>query len=284
MAGWNRPIITDSGGFQIYSLIHQNAKLGSLSDKGALFRVEGTGRKYKLTPEKSVQLQLSYGADVVICLDDCTHIDDSQQVQQESVERTVNWARRSKSEFVRLVESGEHRPLLFAVIQGGGDKALRKQCAHELLEIGFDGYGYGGWPLDSDSKLLEEMFAYLRELIPPEFPMHALGVGHPRNIVRCTEIGYQIFDSAMPTRDARHGRLYTFKTENPSITGDWFSYLYINDEKHVKSTQPLLGSPYSMGYLHHLFKIGDVLYTRLATMHNLAFMSHVIGQLRRTHG
>lgn len=295
MSGWPRPIITDSGGFQAYSLIRQNAHFGSLNDKGITFQPDGSSRKFHLTPEKSVQLQLSYGTDVVICLDDCTHVDDSLESQQESVRRTVDWARRCKNEFGRLIEQKrvplERRPLLFAVIQGGGSRELRKRCADELLEIGFDGFGYGGWPLDSEGKLLTEIIAYCRELVPAQFPMHALGVGHPANVLECTAMGYDLFDSAMPTRDARHGRLYAF-TKDAGVPlrnwgQKWFTYLYINDDKVIKNAGPislycdcLCCTRYSVGYLHHLFKINDGLYMRLATMHNLRFMTQLMERVR----
>src|SRR5262245_29205474 len=128
MAGWRRPIITDSGGFQVYSLIRENAKFGSLNDRGATFQPAGTDRKFQLTPEKSVQLQMGYGTDVVICFDDCTHADDPEERQSVSVRRTVEWARRCKAEYLRLSEqkrlSPEQRPLIFGVIQGGGSRDL----------------------------------------------------------------------------------------------------------------------------------------------------------------
>src|SRR5215831_10196216 len=139
MSGWPHPIITDSGGFQAYSLIRQNAKFGSMSDKGITFQPEGSDRKFHLTPEKSMQLQLSYGSDIVVCLDDCTHADDSFATQQESVKRTIEWSRRCKDEYQRLMEQKRlppaQRPLLFGVIQGGGYHELRKQCAEALLDM-----------------------------------------------------------------------------------------------------------------------------------------------------
>src|SRR6266568_3160049 len=163
MSGWREPIVTDSGGFQAYSLIRQNSRYGYLNDKGITFQPDGSDRKFHLSPEKSIQLQLSYGADILICLDDCTHVDDPFETQQESVKRTIDWAKRCKREFHRLIQQKklppEQQPLLFAVIQGGGSRELRKHCADELLEIGFDGFGYGGWPLDSEGKLLTEIIA-----------------------------------------------------------------------------------------------------------------------------
>jgi queuine tRNA-ribosyltransferase len=266
-----------------------------MNDKGITFQPEGSDRKFHLTPEKSVQLQLSYGTDIVVCLDDCTHVDDSFETQQESVKRTIEWAKRCKHEFQRLMQQKrlpqEQRPLLFGVIQGGGFHELRKQCAGVLLEIGFDGFGFGGWPLDGKGELLTDIITYTRELVPSELPVHALGVGHPANVVECARIGYDIFDSAMPTRDARHSRLYVFTSPDslpaPGSTEKWFSYLYVNDDKAIKNDGPvsrycdcLCCSRYSVAYLHHLFKINDSLFLRLATIHNLRFMVQLVERLR----
>lgn len=294
MSGWRKPIITDSGGFQIYSLIRQNSKYGSISDKGAQFRTDASNRKYKLTPEKSIQLQMSYGTDIAICLDDCTHVDNTDAEQQKSVERTIAWAKRCKDEYLRLIDEqnleDEQRPLIFGVIQGGGNKALRQQCIDELLNIGFDGFGYGGWPLDADGNLLEDTLGYVREYTPRNYALHALGIGHPPSIQRCTELGYEIFDSAMPTRDARNGRLYYFSDDLPEhARGEhWFQYLYPTDAKHIKSTISIciyndetLADRYSVGYLNHLFAIGDSSAQRLATLHNLGFMTRFMAKIQK---
>ena len=293
MSAWERPIVTDSGGFQAYSLIQQNAKFGTIDDDGITFKPENADRKFHLTPEKTVQLQISYGADIVICLDDCTHVDASLEIQEVAVRRTIAWAKRCKRGFERLMQQKrlpkERQPLLFAVVQGGGFRELRKRCVEALLEIGFDGYGYGGWPLDGQGKLLTDIITYTRACVPPQFPMHALGVGHPQNVVDCTYAGYGIFDSAMPTRDARHARLYTF-TGASGLTDKWFAYVYANDDKHIKNNTPvsaycdcLCCTHYSLGYLHHLFKIGDTLFFRLATIHNLRFMTLLTQRLRESY-
>ena len=291
MSGWRRPIVTDSGGFQAYSLIRQNSRFGKLSDKGIVFQPEGARRKFQLTPEKSVQTQLSCGADIVICLDDCTHVDEPPHVQEESVRRTIDWAGRCKKEFERILDQKRPagpRPLLFAVIQGGGSRELRGRCAESLLEIGFDGYGFGGWPLDSRGNLLLDIISYTRGLVPREFPMHALGVGHPTFVAQCVQAGYGLFDSSLPTRDARHGRLYALKTGSlTAMEGDWFSTVYVNDAKYTKARGPispgcdcLCCSRYSLGYLRHLFDIGDSLAQRLATIHNLRFTVALMERLR----
>lgn len=289
MTGWNHPIVTDSGGFQAWSLIRENAANGTLTDKAIIFRPQGGKDKIVLTPEKSVQLQLSYGADVVICLDDCTHSSDGDDVQRDSVRRTIAWAKRCRVEFDLLTARRDGpRPLLFGVIQGGGSFELRRQCAEALLEIGFDGFGFGGYPLDGEGALLVDILAHTRALVPAHFPMHALGIGHPRSVVTCTRMGYDIFDCALPTRDARRGRLMVWNDapERTNLDSDgWFSYVYIGDEKHMKSTQPLceyVDSPaqrYSRGYLHHLFQLEDAAYYRLATLHNLRFMVQVVRRI-----
>lgn len=295
MSGWNRPIITDSGGFQIYSLIHQNPKAGSINNKGATFRLGDGEKKVNLTPEKSIQLQLGYSADVVICLDDCTHVDAPYEAQQLSVRRTIDWARRAKAEYVRILDEKRvpeaDRPLIFGVIQGGGSPHLRAECAQALLEIGFDGYGYGGWPLDSHGSLLTSTLAQVRSLVPGSLPLHALGVASPANVLACARMGYNLFDGAMPTRDARHSRLYAFTIDpaaNIRLSGDWFSYIYILDDRYIKDSTPisahcdcLLCTRYSAGYLRHLLKTGDSLGLRLATIHNLRFMAQLMTTIRR---
>lgn len=295
MSGWPQPIITDSGGFQAYSLIHQNAKYGKLTDDGIVFKPEGADRKYQLTPEKCMQLQVSYDTDVVMCLDDCTHVDAALDEQQAAVRRTIAWAKRCKREFEQLIKqkklTEELRPRLFGVVQGGGSRALRRECAEALLELGFDGFGYGGWPLDSEGELVTDMLAYTRELIPAQFSMHALGIGHPVNIAACYAMGYALFDSALPTRDARRGRLYTFTDATTRPTGtnkDWFRFVYITDDKHIKSREPiseycdcLTCTNYSRGYLHHLYESNDAAFMRLATLHNLRFMTHLMDRLRQ---
>ncbi|MBW7885418.1 MAG: tRNA guanosine(34) transglycosylase Tgt [Caldilineaceae bacterium] len=294
MSGWPHPIVTDSGGFQAYSLIRQNARYGTLTNDGIVVKPDGANRKFQLTPEKCVQLQVSYGADVVMCLDDCTHVDDPPEVQQLSVQRTVAWAKRCRAEFDRLMEQKQlappDRPLLFAVVQGGGSPDLRRACADALLAIGFDGYGFGGWPLDAEGQLVDEMLAYTRELIPAHQPMHGLGIGHPANVTASIQLGYTIFDCALPTRDARRGRLYAYAGEGQPTTrhNEWFRFLYIGDDKYIKDPRPLDETcdclacrRYSRGYLRHLLRANETAFQRLATIHNLRFMARLMAQLGR---
>ena len=296
MADWDGLIMTDSGGFQAYSLISQNAKFGSLTPKGIQFRPENSDRKINLSPEKSIQLQFGYGSDVLICLDECTHINAPYAEQKLSVERTIAWAKLAKKAYQQQLNSrkveDKDRPLIFGVIQGGAEPDLRKQCAEALLEIGFDGFGFGGWPLDENSNLITDILELVRDLIPCEFPIHALGIGHPESIVTSYRIGYEMFDCALPTRDARHGRLYRKDGVQltPNTEPGWLKFTYINTEEYVRNPNPIeegcdcpCCQNYSLGYLYHLYKMRDPSYFRLATMHNLRLMTRVIADLRASN-
>lgn len=290
---WERPIITDSGGFQVMSLVHDHPDLGKISDQGITFKYNG--EKVLLTPEKSIEIQLQLGTDMAIVLDDCTRSDMSLKDQKKSVERTIAWAKRCKEEFERLASQPckawpcKANPLLFAVVQGGNNKNLRKYCASELIKIGFDGYCFGGFPVE-DHKFLSDIVKYTASLLPDDKPKYALGVGKPENIVACVGWGYGIFDCVIPTREARHKKLYVF-TKNPTkkglITGDCYSNIYFGSAKYEKSMDPvskfcdcLTCREYSRAYLHHLFKIQDVLSIRLATIHNLRFYSILMETLK----
>ncbi len=290
LSGWRRPIVTDSGGFQALSLLRENPRHGHLGDDGIAWQGVG-GRRFRLTPEKSVRLQLRYGADAVMCLDDCTHPDDSDERQALAVKRTLSWARRARAAFDEYLDrasmSSERRPRLFAVVQGGRSPLLRAECAGELLEIGCDVLGYGGWPLDREGRLLLEPIARLRELVPDEVPLHALGVGHPESVRTCAELGYGLFDSALPTRDARRGRLYCFRVDPASLgapgSAAWFDRCFVGDARYTKTDRPLSEfcdalccRRYTIAYLHHLHAVRDGLFARLATIHNLRFMAQLL--------
>ena len=385
LMGWRRPIVSDSGGFQLFSLIRQNPKLGSITSKAAIFRAAPGRKAQHLSPEKSIQIQLRLGADILVCLDDCTHSDVPRDEQAASVQRTIAWARRCKDEFERgldarrggthrrqrrdeagagpfalsresanegaapapgapcgcpegggtpaearafalsresandavpghgpreggrptsgepasdwpggndgrnLREDGDVRPLLFGVVQGGSDRELRRRCADALIEIGFDGYAYGGWPFDSDGRFLADILAYTAELLPDDKPKYALGVGNPDALVACVRMGYALFDCVLPTRDARRGRLYLLRTAAPADLA--YDRLYIRDNDHHRDPRPVSDHcdcnccrHYSRAYLHHLFAVGDRLAWRLATIHNLRFYTMLIERLTRHAG
>ncbi len=297
---WDRPILTDSGGFQVFSLIQENPKYGVIRKNEIVFYPENSDKKVILSPEKCIQAQFTYGSDIMMCLDYCTRPDDPLELNETSVDITIDWAKRCKAEYLlqlktRKVDEAK-RPLLFAIIQGGGDKALRKKCADALKEIGFDGYGFGGWPLDKDGNLVEDILQYTADLMPDETPKYAMGVGKPEGIVKCLKMGYNLFDCVIPTREARHNRLYVFNGESQAdidlANPKFYQYHYILDDKHMKDTRPVsqvcdchLCKNYSRAYLRHLHKVGDSLGYRLATMHNLRFYTMLMEKLRAAdHG
>ena len=290
--GWPGPVAADSGGFQVFSLLETSPGLGSVSPKGFTWRHEKGGKKILLTPEKCVRAQLRLRADILFCLDYCTRPEDPPEKQRESVDLTLRWAKKCRETFDRALEEKKYprgkRPLLFAVVQGGEDGNLRRECAEKLLEIGFDGYGYGGWPISAEGSLSDSV-AMVSELTPPDLPRFALGIGKPENIVKAFRAGYQLFDCVIPTRDARHLRLYVFK-ERPSqsslTSADFYQCLYLQDKKYMNDKKPLEEDcdclccrRYSRAYLYHLFKIGDGLAGRLATIHNLRFYRRLMKAL-----
>ena len=290
---WDGPILSDSGGFQVWSLIRQDPNRGVIRDNEVIFREPSTGEKWTLTPERIVGLQLQLGSDIVVCLDDCTDADDPESEQERSVERTVRWARRCREELDRQVAQrrSAEPPRIFAVVQGGNVEALRRQCARELAAIGFDGYGFGGWPLEADGSLLTEPLRWVAESLPAEAPKHALGIGRPDHVVSAFAAGYSIFDCALPTRDARHGRLYAFRdgwaARRPSPGDDFYRAVRIHDPPYRVDHAPIedgcdcpLCARHTAAYLHHLFKVGDLSAERLATLHNLRFYVRLFELLR----
>jgi queuine tRNA-ribosyltransferase len=295
---WDGWVVSDSGGFQLLSMIYRNASLGKITADGVTFYRGSKGRRkrYHFTPEKSIQVQFSIGSDILICLDDCPSATANQEENEISVKRTIQWAKRCKEEYLKQLDlckiDGSHRPHLFAVIQGGNDKNLREKCANELMKIGFDGFGFGGWPLGRQGNLNTEILSFTANLMPDNLPKFALGVGNPQAIVEGFKMGYNIFDCVLPTRDARHQRLYVFSEDPEKIDildpKEIYQYLYILREKYVRDDKPISEfcdcytcKNYSRSYLHHLFKIEDSLAGRLATIHNLRMYTRLIENLRK---
>ena len=290
---WDGPILSDSGGFQVWSLIRQDPNRGVIRDNEVIFREPSTGEKWTLTPERVIRLQFQLGSDIVVCLDDPNDLDASENEHERSVERTLRWARRSREEFDRQVAQrrGRARPRIFGVVQGGGVERLRRACATELAAIGFDGYGFGGWPLDADGSLLTDPLRWVAESLPGDAPKHALGIGRPDHVVGAFALGYSLFDCALPTRDARHGRLYAFRPgwqdRRPSPGDHFYRAVRIHDPGYRVDHGPVeegcdcpLCSRHTAAYLHHLFKVGDLSAERLATLHNLRFYVRLFALLR----
>ena len=291
---WDGPILSDSGGFQAWSLIRQDPANGVIRANEIVFREPTTGERWTLTPERVVQLQFQLGSDVIVCLDDPTSATDPEAEQERSVERTVRWARRSRDEYERLaaqLRADQEPPRILGVVQGGGIERLRRECAAALLEVGFDGFGFGGWPVDDGGSLLADPMRWVADALPDAVPKHALGIGRPDHVVTAFELGYSIFDSALPTRDARHGRLYAFLPGAASrrlTTGDrFYEAVRIMDPGYRADHAPVedgcdcpVCARHSRAYLHHLFKVADVSAERLATLHNLRFYARLMEALR----
>ncbi len=300
--GWEGPILTDSGGFQVYSILRGNPALGSVRRDEIRYRTDKGGEQETLSPEKCVRGQMALGADIVMCLDWCTHPDDDACTQEKSVETTVRWAKKCRETYLGIWKGGGEpgdgrtgtgRPLLFGIIQGGRDENLRRQCASSLLELGFDGYGFGGWPLDGEGKLMAESLALVARLVPEPFVRYAMGVGYPEEIVQCVQMGYALFDCVIPTREARHHRLLMWNEapETSALEGAFYSKYYVLDEKHYRDSAPVsrycdcpLCARYSRAFLQHLFKSGDMLAGRLATLHNLRFYAQLMSRAGVLYG
>lgn len=309
LMNWNGLMASDSGGFQLFSLINKNPEMGRVTDDGViLYSGKNKQRKTLFTPEESIRVQFAINSDIMICLDDFTPVDSDTKRLNQSIARTTAWAARCKVEFLHQLqlrglswENVENRPHLYGVIQGHRNKQLRKQSAEELQEIGFDGYGFGGWPFLENGDFDYEISEYLAEIMPNDKPKFALGIGNPHNIVRLFQMGFQIFDCVLPTRDARHQRLYVFDEklsdgmragtlsliDAESDTSHWFSYLYLRKSTFATDTHPLEKNcdcftckNYSRAYLHHLFRVKDTLAYRLATIHNLRFYARIMEMLQ----
>lgn len=289
--GYRGAILTDSGGFQLYSLIRENPDYGEIRDKEIIFRPDRGKEKLTFTPEKCIQVQFQYGSDIMMALDMCTHPDDPPETQRRSVELTVKWGERCKAEFNKLVRQGrgETRPLLFGIVQGGSDPELRMECGRRLEKIGFDGYGFGGWPMDASGAFRLDILKMAADAMPDHKVKYAMGLGKPEEIAALVQMGYSLFDCVIPTREARHQRLYVFEPgmDTPEgvrrADGRFYRHLYIMDAPYCRDKKPVdetcdcpLCRDHSRAYLQHLFKVNDPQAMRLATAHNLRFYGRLM--------
>ncbi|HKB88468.1 MAG TPA: tRNA guanosine(34) transglycosylase Tgt [Patescibacteria group bacterium] len=287
--------ISDSGGFQVMSVIKSGQIKGRITDQGAIF-YPSKNKKLILTPEKSVEFQMKLNTDMVVVLDDFTDPKVNYKEAKISVERTIDWAKRSKSEFEKICKKrklNKNCPYILGVVQGGKYQDLREYCTRELVKIGFDGLGYGGWPLNEKGDFDYESAKTIAENSPQNYFLYGLGVGKPQDVVGLCKLGFNIFDCVLPSRDARHGRLYVYNAEsiNKIDVNKPNFYKFANpkrvaalsdNSKVSTACDCLLCTRYSMAYLAHLFKIRDFTAGRLATIHNLRFYSILMERLRST--
>jgi queuine tRNA-ribosyltransferase len=283
---WSGPLLSDSGGFQVFSLIHKNSQMGKISDDKVVFKSPLDGSRHEITPEKSIQIQFELGVDMMVCLDDCPPNEFSRPDLEKAVNRTIKWAARCKKEYVKQIKkrklTGARKPLLFAVIQGGAELDLREHCAKELVKIGFDGYGFGARPVDKQGNFLEEVLRKTASFIPDSALRFALGIGTPEDIVRCAKMGWDMFDCVIPTREGRHGKLFY------SALGKKFSSFNINNNAFKKDWRPINKNSrlielrrHSLAYLHHLFRLKEVLGQKMASLNNLEFYQNIMTKIRK---
>jgi queuine tRNA-ribosyltransferase len=291
---WDGGTISDSGGFQVMSVVKSPGSGGKITDEGVTFKPTNSA-KMLLTPEKSIEFQFALKTDMVVVLDDFTEPTATYDKARETVERTILWAKRSKKEYEiqckRQKLTDDTRPYLLGVVQGGDYLDLRKECAQRLAEIGFDGFGYGGWPITAQGNFNYDVAKSIVENAPKGYLLYGLGIGKPEEVVALTRMGYHIFDCVLPTRDARHKRLYVFNAKSMDEidldTQSFCSYYVPDKQIHYADTRPVstacdchLCTNYSRSYLAHLFRIKEMTAMRLATIHNLRFYSLLMEKLR----
>lgn len=284
---WDGGVISDSGGFQVMSLAKTMGGNKAVTDIGVTFKLDN--KKILFTPEMSIKLQLELKSDMVVVLDDFTDPKSTYEEAKISVERTLKWARECRQIFDKIVKekklTPDKTPYLLGVVQGGKYLDLRKYCTEELVKIGFDGLGYGGWPIKADGTFDYEVAQTIADFTPKNYFLYALGIGKPHEIEALVKIGWNIFDCVLPTRDARHKRLYVYSKNDKG-------YEYYTPDKsiHYRDQRPvsdhcdcLLCQKYSRSYLAHLFRIKEITALRLATIHNLRFYSQLMERLRSTY-
>jgi queuine tRNA-ribosyltransferase len=264
--GWQGPLLTDSGGYQVFSLAH----LRRIGDEGVLFRSHIDGSEHFFTPELAIQFQEALGADIVMVLDECPPYGSDFDMVRQATERTHRWAQRC--------QKGQRREqALYAIVQGGVFKELRRKSATFLTSLGFRGYAIGGLSLGEPKDVTKEIVEETVALLPKERPRYLMGVGSPEDLLEGVSRGIDLFDSALPTRIARNGGLFTkrgrciirnagFKDQDRPIEEGCDCYTCRN---------------FSAAYVHHLFKCKELLAYRLATLHNLRFVLRLVAEMRQ---
>ncbi len=302
--GWDRPILSDSGGFQVFSLIHasKNNSQNKISDAGCSFINPLNGKPTFLSPEISQIIQYNIKSDIVTVLDEPVIHDAPLHILKKSIERNTAWARRSKDKFLELHNLTKddfdnkkiERPLLGAVIQGGNNFNLRKISAKQLIEIGFDFYNFGGMPLhnshswknDAPKGFHHELLANVANLLPNDKIHYAMGVGSPDDIAFCIQNGWDVFDTVLPTRNARHGYIYVQKGQGDR-SYNHFDVLHLKSNRYKYDNKPLdekctchTCTNYTRAYLRHLIRLKEPAGQRLTTIHNLSFYTDFLAHSR----
>ncbi|MFH2218588.1 MAG: tRNA guanosine(34) transglycosylase Tgt [Pseudomonadota bacterium] len=266
---WDRPILTDSGGFQVFSL----AKLRKISEEGVAFQSHIDGSGHMLTPEKAIEIQVCLGADIIMCLDECLKYPASREDTKNALELTARWARRCKK-FWEDNTRGESA--LFGIVQGGMLTDLREMSAAALVETGFDGYAIGGLSVGEPKDLMLEVADYTIPKLPDARPKYVMGVGTPEDLVELVAMGADMFDCVIPTRNARNGQMFT---ESGTLN--------ICNSRFKEDTGPVENGcdcytcrQYSRAYLRHLYMSRELLSYRLNTIHNIHYYMRLMRHMR----
>ena len=263
---WDGPILTDSGGFQVFSL----AELRKITENGVEFRSHIDGSRHMLTPELSIAIQESLGADVIMVFDECPPADAERSYIESSLALTTRWARRSKDAHTREDQ------LLFGIVQGGRFIELRQRSAAELQEIGFDGYALGGLSVGEEKQVMHEVMEACEPHLPKNHPRYIMGIGTPEDLVEAVFRGYDMFDCVMPTRNARNGMLFTSQGRL-NIKAKQFEEDQGPPDPHCNCH---VCRTYSRAYLRHLYRAGEILSSILNTHHNIAYYLNLVYQMR----
>jgi len=263
---WSGPILTDSGGFQVFSL----GDIRKITEEGVHFRSPIDGSKIFMDPELSMKVQRELGSDIVMIFDECTPYPATHKEAEDSMQLSLRWAKRSKA------AHADNPNALFGIVQGGMYEDLRKQSLDALVEIDFDGFAIGGLSVGEPKQDMEKILTFLGPKMPADKPRYLMGVGRPEDIVEAVRRGIDMFDCVMPTRNARNGHLFTSE-----------GVVRIKNSPHKGDTQPISEQcdcyscqHYSRSYIHHLFKCNEILASRLATIHNLHYYQFLMAGLR----
>lgn len=263
---WHKPILTDSGGFQVFSL----GSMRKISEAGVTFRSPIDGAKVFLGPEESMAIQRTLGADIVMIFDECTPYPATEEQARESMELSLRWAKRSK------IAHGDNSAALFGIVQGGMYESLRQVSIAGLTEIGFDGYAMGGLSVGEPKEEMLRILTQVAPLLPTDKPRYLMGVGTPTDIIAAVRCGIDLFDCVIPTRNARNGYLYTHQ-----------GIVRIRNSQYRLDTNPLdpfcdcyTCQNYTRAYLHHLDKAKEILGAHLNTLHNLRYYQKLMQEIR----
>ncbi|MES2120687.1 MAG: tRNA guanosine(34) transglycosylase Tgt [Pseudomonadota bacterium] len=269
--GWDRPILTDSGGYQVMSL----SELTKVSEEGVAFASHLDGSRHMLSPERSIEVQRLLGSDILMQFDQLVPTTSSVEQQREAMERSIRWARRSRDEFNR---GGEHaeRAAIFGIQQGALDEPLRRASAEALIEIGFDGYAVGGLAVGEGQEAMLGCLDFAVDMLPADKPRYLMGVGKPDDLVEAVVRGIDMFDCVLPTRSGRTGQAFT--ADGPL---NLRNARFAEDPEPIEAECPCPAcTQFSRAYVHHLVKSGEILGAMLMTQHNLWFYQRLMQALR----